>query len=87
MATEKAKIKESKLVDDIKEVTLTSDQYSVTVVPQLGAKITSILNRKTKREFLSRTNVDYRPRVYGDAFENYERDGSDECFQTVGGCR
>ena len=86
MATEKAKIKESKLVDDIQQVTMTSDQYSVTVVPQLGAKITSILNRKTKREFLSRTNVEYRAREYGDKFENYERDGADECFPTVGGC-
>jgi galactose mutarotase-like enzyme len=86
VATEKAKIKESKLVDDINEITLTSDQYAVTVVPKLGAKITSIYNRKTKREFLSRTNVDYRLREYGDKFENYERDGADECFPTVGGC-
>lgn len=86
MATEKAKIKEQKLVDDIQSVTLTSDQFSVTVVPELGAKITSILNRKTKREFLSRTNIEYRRREYGDAFENYERDGADECFPTVGGC-
>ena len=86
MATEKAKIKESKLVEDIQQVTMTSGQYSVTVVPQLGAKITSIYNRKTKREFLSRTNVEYRAREYGDSFEDYERDGADECFPTVEGC-
>ncbi len=70
MATEKAKIKVQKLADDIQSVTLTSDQYSVTVIPELGAKITSILNRKTKREFLSRTSIEYRRREYGDAFEN-----------------
>jgi len=70
VATEKAKIKVQKLADDIQSVTLTSDQYSVTVIPELGAKITSILNRKTKREFLSRTSIEYRRREYGDAFEN-----------------
>jgi len=86
MATQKAKIKEQKLVDDIQSVTMTSDQYQVTVVPALGGKIISIYNRKTKREFLSRTNVEYRKREYGDKFENYERDGADECFPTVGGC-
>lgn len=86
MASEKAKIKEQKLNDDIRAVNLQSDTYSVTVVPELGGKITSILNRKTKREFLTRTNIDYRKREYGDEFENYERDGADECFPTVGGC-
>ena len=83
---DKVRVKEQKLEGDLTSVTMTSDQYSLTMVPQLGGKIVSIINRKTKREVLSRTNVAYRERRYGDAFEDYERDGADECFPTVGGC-
>ncbi len=83
---EKVKVKELELAPDIIGIQLDTDRFSVTVAPQLGGKITSLVNRKTKREFLSRTNVDYKLREYGGAFEDYERDGADECFPTVEGC-
>jgi galactose mutarotase-like enzyme len=83
---DKVKMKEEELVPGIPAVTLTSDLYSLTVVPKLGGKITSLSNRKTHREFLSRTNIPYRLRRYADPFEDYERDGADECFPTVGAC-
>ena len=83
---DKVRVKEQKLEGEIHSVTMTSDQYSLTMVPRLGGKIVSLVNRKTKREVLSRTNVSYRERRYGDSFEDYERDGADECFPTVEGC-
>ena len=81
---EKLKTKEIELAPDIVGIQMDTDRFSVTVAPQLGGKITSLINRKTKREFLSRTNTDYRLREYGDRFENYERDGADDCFPAVG---
>ena len=83
---DKFKSKEVELAPDIQGLKIETDRFSLTVAPQLGGKITSLTNKKTKREFLSRTNVAYKLRGYGDAFENYERDGADECFPTVESC-
>lgn len=82
----KMKVTEANLAPDLKAVTMDGSRFSLTVVPELGGKIISLVSKKTKREFLSRTNIAYRPRTYGDAFEDYERDGADECFPTVGPC-
>jgi hypothetical protein len=83
---EKLKVKELELAPDIVGVQLDTDRFSVTVAPQLGGKITSLVNRKTKREFLSRTNVEHKLRQYGDRFEDHERDGADDCFPSIGAC-
>lgn len=78
------KLKEVELEPDILGLRLDSDRFSLTIAPQLGGKITSLINKKTKREFMTRTNISYRLRTYGDRFEDYERDGADECFPAVG---
>ena len=83
---DKFKSKEVELAPEIQGLKLETDRFSLTVAPQLGGKITSLINKKTKREFLARTNIAYKLRGYGDAFENYERDGADECFPTVESC-
>ena len=77
------KVKELELEPGIQGVRLSNDQFSVTVAPQLGGKLVSLIHRKTRREFLSRTKIAYRPRTYGDPFEDYERDGADECFPGI----
>ena len=82
----KVTAKEAELDSGILGVTLNSDHFSLTVAPQLGGKITSLINKKTKREFIYRSNVSYRLRTYGDRFEDYERDGADECFPSVAAC-
>lgn len=82
----KMKVKEEKFESDLTALTMDSTRFSLTVLPGLGGKMISLLNKKTKREFLSRTNISYRHRTYGDSFENYERDGADDCFPTVGPC-
>ncbi|MDA0747975.1 MAG: hypothetical protein O2954_15750 [bacterium] len=81
---DKFKMKEVELAPGIQGLKLDTDKFSLTVAPQLGGKITSLINKKTKREFLSRTNIEYKKRSYGDRFEDYERDGADECFPAVG---
>jgi galactose mutarotase-like enzyme len=81
---DKFKHKEIELAEGIMALTLDHSDYTLTVVPQLGGKITSLKKKKTKREFLSRTRVEYRTRTYGDLYENYECDGIDECFPSVG---
>ncbi|MDP6777438.1 MAG: hypothetical protein QGI83_11820 [Candidatus Latescibacteria bacterium] len=83
---EKVTMKEIKLEPEIEGLRLDSGPFSLTVAPQLGGKIVSLVNKKTKREFISRTNVAYRPRAYAGSFEDYERDGADECFPSVGAC-
>lgn len=83
---DKFKLKEVELAPEIPGLKLDTDRFSLTVAPRLGGKVVSLINRKTRREFLSRTNVEYRLRTYDDRFENYERDGADECFPTVEAC-
>lgn len=83
---DKLTVKEFELEKGILGIRLSTDQFSITVAPQLGGKITSLINRKTKREFIARSNVSYRLRTYGDSFENYECDGVDECFPSVAAC-
>ena len=82
----KLKLEEVNLTPEISAIKLDTDFFSLVVVPELGGKITSLVNKTTGREFLSRTNIPYRSRTYGDRFENYERDGADECFPTVEAC-
>lgn len=80
----KPKAQEVELEPGIVGIRLNTDRFSITVAPQLGGKIVSLVNRKTKREFLSRTKISYRHRTYGGPFGDYERDGADECFPSVG---
>lgn len=81
---DKFKHKVVELAEGITEIQIEHDTYSMTILPELGGKITSLRNKKTKREFLARTRTDYQPRTYGDLYEDYECDGIDECFPTVG---
>ncbi len=82
----KFKLEEVELTPEISGIKLDTEFFSLVVVPELGGKITSLVNKATGREFLSRTSIPYRRRAYADRFENYERDGADECFPTVEAC-
>jgi len=82
---DKLTVKESELEPGITALRLTTDQFSVTVAPQLGGKIVSLVNRKTRREFAARSNVTHRLRTLDGRFEDYERDGIDDCFPSVAG--
>lgn len=83
---DKFKLEEFELAPDVPGIKLETDNFSIVVAPELGGKIISLVNKATGREFLSRTNIPHRMRTYADRFENYERDGADECFPTVEDC-
>ena len=61
----------------------------LTIVPDLGGKITSIIRLESGHEYLLQpTELERadRARSYGDKFEDYETSGFDECAPTVAAC-
>jgi len=64
---------------------LSNNSVSLTVVPALGGKITSILHLPTRREWLWRNpHLPYRAPVYGASFvEKFDLGGLDECFPSI----
>jgi galactose mutarotase-like enzyme len=62
----------------------------LTIVPELGGKIVSLIRLESDREYLLQppnTERGYRTRSYGAKFEEYESSGFDECVPTVAECR
>src|SRR6266704_2926353 len=61
----------------------------LTVVPELGDKIVSLIRNASGHEYLLQPadpERAYRPRSFGDKFEDYEQWGFDECLPTVAEC-
>ena len=69
--------------DHVQSYTLSNDFLSISIIPALGGKITSLQNR-LGREFIARSAKPYSMRVYGAAYSNSEQDGIDECFPSIG---
>ena len=61
----------------------------LTVVPELGGKIVSLIRNESGHEYLLQPadpERAYRPRSFGDKFEHYGPCGFDECLPTVAAC-
>src|SRR5260370_23018323 len=61
----------------------------LTVVPELGGKIVSLIRNESGYEYLLQSpdpERAYRPRNYADRFEEYEPSGFDECLPTIAAC-
>lgn len=61
----------------------------LTVVPELGGKIVSLIRNESGYEYLLQPpdpERAYRPRNYADRFEEYEPSGFDECLPTIAAC-
>ena len=61
----------------------------LTVLPELGGRIVSMVRLESGYEYLLQPpdpERAYRQRSYGDRFEDYERGGFDECAPTVAEC-
>lgn len=61
----------------------------MTVVPELGGKIISLVRMESGCEYLLQPadpERAYRPRRFADKFEDYEPSGFDECIPTVAEC-
>lgn len=69
---------------------VTGDDVSIRVVPALGAKLTSLRDRRRNREWLWRADAARMPDVrhqYGTSYiEVADTGGWDECFPTVAPC-
>ena len=66
-------------------LTLASDHMQMQIVPALGGKVISLLDRATQREFLWRQpDRPLRPAPYGAPFDQYDLSGWDECFPSIG---
>lgn len=66
---------------------LQGDGLAVTVVPQLGAKIVSLLDKHNGLEWLAGPGTrPVKPLAYGAAFEKQDMSGWDEMFPTISAC-
>jgi galactose mutarotase-like enzyme len=70
-------------------IVMDNGSLRLTVIPELGGKIVSLIRKKTGHEFLLQPadpEQAYRPRSFGDKFEDYGPCGFDECLPTVAAC-
>jgi hypothetical protein len=66
---------------------LENERLRLTVLPDLGGKLGSLVCLESGREhFLQPPEVARRLAEYGAPFERYDTSGFDECFPTVGAC-
>ena len=70
----------------IEKQTLRSDSLRVEVLPELGAKISSVRVLPDEQELLQQPLKAYAARTRTMAFEDGDASGIDECIPTVSGC-
>lgn len=72
---------------DVKALVLESDALRVTLLPDWGAKMASLIHKKTGREHLYRLpGESFRKVSYGARFDDGECAGFDEMFPSIGAC-
>jgi galactose mutarotase-like enzyme len=68
-------------------IRISNGALQVDLVPALGAKIVSLFDRRSNREWLWRDpSRPYRVAAYGDDFADHDISGFDECFPSIGAC-
>ncbi len=73
--------------DGVAAVVYETDAVQATIVPQIGGKVVSLIDRGTGRELLWRQpGRRLRQPVYGDTFADYDISGWDECFPSISPC-
>lgn len=68
---------------------LENSSLRLTVAPELGGKLASLIRNESGHEYLLQPadpEQTYRPRSFGDKFEDYGPSGFDECLPTVAEC-
>src|SRR5580698_855180 len=71
---------------DFERLTLLSDSLRVEVIPELGAKISSLWLRGAEEELLQSPLKPYATRTRTMGFDEGDASGIDECIPTVSGC-
>ena len=70
---------------NLSAITLSHEDIELTVIPELGAKVSSI--RWKDVELLARNpRKPLRPAVYAAPYSQFDASGFDECFPTIGPC-
>ncbi|MFC5529189.1 DUF4432 family protein [Cohnella yongneupensis] len=72
--------------EGFKAWTYNTSQVSVTIVPALGAKVVSLLNRRTGREWLWHSGKPLGNLGYGSVFSHGDESGWDEMFPGINVC-
>lgn len=65
---------------------LENDALRVVIVPELGAKIASLVDKVADHEWLAPPTHPVRARGYGDTFIDHDMAGWDEMFPTINAC-
>lgn len=71
---------------EFEQVVLKNDRLQVEVIPELGAKISSIKSLSSGAELLQAPLKPYAKRTHTMAFDEADASGFDECLPTVSGC-
>jgi len=67
-------------------VSIENQETFVEFLPEVGGKMTQLLNKKTGTQFLlgpQNEEEDYKQAAYGADFEKFDTSGFDECFPTI----
>lgn len=75
-------------IDGFEVIQLANEDVAISIIPDLGAKICGLLNRKTGREWMwaPPTGPAYFQNTPGDPFPESTKVGADECFPSVAEC-
>ena len=72
---------------DIAALVLENETIRTVVVPTMGAKIVSLLDKRTGTEWLAGPGErPFRPSAYGATFDQQDMSGWDEMFPTITAC-
>ena len=70
-----------------KSIALENDFLKMTILPEIGAKIASLIYKPQDFEVFSQpTKQSYALPVYGELFEKYDTSGADDMFPTIDVC-
>jgi galactose mutarotase-like enzyme len=69
--------------DGFERVLVENERVSLTLLPGLGAKIVSLVDRLVEREWMAPPARPYRYGEIGDAFTDHDCSGWDECFPNI----
>ncbi len=71
--------------DGLRQITLRNDELSVSLLPELGAKIISVFDRVHSREWMSiAPGATFRRAQFAEPYSALDNSGWDECFPAVG---
>lgn len=72
--------------ENMESVELENEKLKLTILPRLGSKIISLIDKQTRKDLVWRSKKKLKLPNYGDVWENFDRSGFDEMFPTINQC-